>query len=405
MEDLNIYNVIWVDDEIDELLSPVEIKRLLRNQGIHIKPAHNSTEYREIMEHSYDRIDAVITDANMARSSDSPKNERDLSGFEDVKSCIEKYNVKRSIPFYLYSGRGEFLEERYENDGLEYFVTNNRIFSKGELPRLLEQLRKDVAHINSPSFRIRNKYHKELEAARLIENNEETLFSALLYEYTDGWNNTQDYFNPARKMVERIFHACKKRGIIPYSLSELNSFSGFLQGKDCYFEVNEGCEIMPKPLIHSLEYFLNITQDGSHGAGDIKLNVDNYVRNTKNINLFRTILYIAMDLCLWFAKASQLPPEERVSKWHLKPNCEFVYRGTIRDIEGKMVCGEYLLQNKEVDYSAGDEIGIRQYKGKAIPENKHPFDYQEAETKITVSKFAYPTNVIIIRKRETEQAL
>lgn len=215
MEDLNIYNVIWVDDEIDELLSPVEIKRLLRNHDIHIEPAHNSTEYREIMEHSYDRIDAVITDANMARSSDSPRNERDLSGFEDVKSCIEKYNVKRSIPFYLYSGRGEFLEERYENDGLEYFVANNRIFSKGELPRLLEQLRKDVAHINSPSFRIRNKYHKELEAARLIENNEETLFSALLYEYTDGWNNTQDYFNPARKMVERIFHACKSKELSP----------------------------------------------------------------------------------------------------------------------------------------------------------------------------------------------
>ena len=80
MEDLNIYNVIWVDDEIDELLSPVEIKRLLRNQGIHIEPAHNSTEYREIMEHNYDRIDAVITDANMARSSDNPRNERDLSG-------------------------------------------------------------------------------------------------------------------------------------------------------------------------------------------------------------------------------------------------------------------------------------------------------------------------------------
>lgn len=98
MEDLNIYNVIWVDDEIDELLSPVEIKRLLRNHGIHIEPAHNSTEYREIMEHSYDRIDAVITDANMARSSDTPRNERDLSGFEDVKSCIEKYLARTLNP-------------------------------------------------------------------------------------------------------------------------------------------------------------------------------------------------------------------------------------------------------------------------------------------------------------------
>ena len=98
----HVYNVIWVDDEIDTLISDMGTKRCLMSNGIKIIPAHSAIELREIMEISYDRIDAVITDANMPKYGDKPKNERDLSGFEDVKSCVERYNQKRDIPFYLY---------------------------------------------------------------------------------------------------------------------------------------------------------------------------------------------------------------------------------------------------------------------------------------------------------------
>jgi hypothetical protein len=391
-----VYNVIWVDDEIDTLID-MGTKRCLISNGIRIIPAHSAIELREVMEISYDRIDAVITDANMPKHGDKPKGEKDLSGFEDVKSCIEKYNQKRDIPFYLYSGRGEYLSERYENEGLEYFEINDRIFSKGELPQLLEQLRKDVEHINSPSFRIRNKYRKELEAAKAIEGNEETLFQALLYDYSEDWGNTQDYFNPARKVVERIFDACKRREIIP-QLTELNSFSGFLLGKDSVFAIKENCEIMPKPLVHSLEYFLNITQDGSHGAGDLRLGVDEYVRTSKNINLFRTILYIAMDLCLWYQKVSEYSGTENRLKWQLKPDYCFEYTGVVKKIDGKLVCGECLLQDKEVEYTEGDEVGIKLYKGKALRVNNSPFEYDDGEKKISVSKYAFANNVVIIKK-------
>lgn len=393
-----VYNVIWVDDEIDTLISDMGTKRCLMSNGIKIIPAHSAIELREIMEISYDRIDAVITDANMPKYGDKPKNERDLSGFEDVKSCVERYNQKRDIPFYLYSGRGEYLSERYENEGLEYFEINDRIFSKGELPQLLEQLRKDVEHINSPSFRIRNKYRKELEAAKAIDGNEETLFQALLYDYSEDWGNTQDYFNPARKVVERIFDACKRREIIP-QLTELNSFSGFLLGKDSVFAIKENCEIMPKPLVHSLEYFLNITQDGSHGAGDLRLGVDEYVRTSKNINLFRTILYIAMDLCLWYQKANEYSGSENRLKWQLKPDYCFEYTGGVKKIDGKLVCGECLLQDKEVEYTEGDEVGIKLYKGKALRVNNSPFEYDDGEKKISVCKYAFANNVVIIKKK------
>lgn len=392
-----VYNVIWVDDEIDSLISDMATKRCLKLNGIEVIPAHNALELREKMDVCYDRIDAVITDANMSKREDTPKNDRDLSGFEDVKSCIEKYNLKRDIPFYLYSGRGEFLSERYGNEGLEYFEANNRIFSKGELDNLLKQLREEVEHINSLSYRIRKKYYKELEAASIIKGNEDFIFEALMYDYSEDWSNTYDYFNPARKVIERIFDSCKRIGIIP-QLTELNSFSNFLQNKDSIFEIKEGCEIMPKPLIHSLEYFLNITQDGSHGAGDLKLEVDTYVRNSKNINLFRAILYIAMDICLWYKDVCGQSKDYNFAKWQLKEDCKFEYTSIVKNIDGKLVCRECLLHNKDVEYAEGDEVGIRLNKGRALNENKYSFSYNDGEKEVIVGKYAYPINVVIIKK-------
>lgn len=392
-----VYNVIWVDDEIDSLISDMATKRCLKLNGIEVISAHNALELREKMDVCYDRIDAVITDANMSKRKDTPNDERDLSGFEDVKSCIEKYNLKRDIPFYLYSGRGEFLSERYGNEGLEYFEANNRIFSKGELDNLLKQLREEVEHINSLSYRIRKKYYKELEAASIIKGNEDFIFEALMYDYSEDWSNTYDYFNPARKVIERIFDSCKRIGIIP-QLAELNSFSDFLQNKDSIFEIKENCEIMPKPLVYSLEYFLGITQDGSHGAGDLKLGVDTYVRNSKNINLFRTILYIAMDICLWYKDVCRQSKDEHLAKWQLKEDCKFEYTGIIKNIKGKLVCKECLLYNKDVEYSEGDEVGIRLNKGRALNENKYSFSYNDGEKEVIVGKYAYPINVVIIKK-------
>ena len=75
-------------------------------------------------------------------------------------------------------------------------------------------------------------------------------------------------------------------------------FSGI--GKDSGYWLKK--PLMEKPLAESLHFFLKITQDGSHDENDMKLGVDKYVRDNKNINLYRTILYIVMDLLIWFNK-------------------------------------------------------------------------------------------------------
>lgn len=386
---ISVYNVVWVDDEIDTLLAPMETKRILKRNSIEIIKARTSLEFRDIMEKRYDSIDAVITDANFSKFLTSNVDERDLSGFEDIKSCIEKYNVKRDIPFYLYSGRGEYLAERYEFAGMEYFQENGRNFSKGELPQLLERLRADVEHINSASFRVRKKYAKELAAASLIPENEEALFTALLYEYSEDWKNTEDYFNPQRKIVERIFVESKKRGIIPSGLTQLNEFSSFLNNRHPLFRISGDNVIMEKPLAHSLEFFLNITQDGSHGDGDLKLSVDKYVREKRNINLFLTILYITMDLCLWYAEVASKPREDNLLKWEIKEDCKFEYKGEIRFENGQFVCGNYLLQGR--DYEVGRTIGI-----KSSLDNKYPFTYKVGDSEIIVDKFTSPKFIIYL---------
>ena len=168
---------------------------------------------------------------------------------------------------------------------------------------MFKRIKEDVEHINSPSYRIRNKYAKELEAASLIEGNQECLMNALLYDYSDEWKETEGFFNPIRKVAESIFDECKKLNILP-PINELNTISRFLySGTIENYSIIDEEEIMPKPLARSLWYFLEITQDGSHKKGDLKLGVDKYVRGTRNVNLFRSVLYIAMDLCLWCSRS------------------------------------------------------------------------------------------------------
>lgn len=62
------------------------------------------------------------------------------------------------------------------------------------------------------------------------------------------------------------------------------------------------------------------------------------------------------------------------------------------------MCKECLLYNKDVEYSEGDEVGIRLNKGRALNENKYSFSYNDGEKEVIVGKYAYPINVVIIKK-------
>ncbi len=58
--------------------------------------------------------------------------------------------------------------------------------------------------------------------------------------------------------------------------------------------------IMPKPLAESLSYIIQITQDGAHSKGKLKLNVDKYFEKTKDTLLLRSVYFILIDIIKWF---------------------------------------------------------------------------------------------------------
>lgn len=306
-----VFNIIWLDDEIDLLYK--KHKEKLLSDGIKVlgKGAQNVEAFELQIQKFRNVVDAVVTDANF-----NLKERNDFNGLIEVFGLIGKYNHERSIPFIVFTGRDN-LRNTVPEKILSKF---DAIVSKREergIEALINKVKEIIQKVNSREFRIHNKYKKELEAASLISGNEAALVDALLYEDSGDWRNTEIYFNSMRSVVESIFSACKRERIIP-DVGELNQISRFLNGEE--HEVYTKCqEIMPKPLVRSLWYFLNITQDGSHKKDDLQLKVGEYVRETQNINLFRSVLYIAMDICLWYAKCKEeMKQPDYKPKWERK---------------------------------------------------------------------------------------
>ncbi len=382
----NAYNVIWADDEVDIFYRDEIVQKTFKKYGINILDiAHTSAELREKLTDWEDKVDAVITDGNYdKRKTNDIEESRTTSGLVDTISLISEFNRKRIIPFFLYTGKGKMLQEKFTDGELEYFEKRDRIIKKGKTKELLEKIIQDVNQINSPTFRIRNKYAEEFEAAKLIEEATENLERGLLYLYEeDAWKNTQDYFNPARKIVERIKVSCCQMNLLPPHIS-LNVMSKLFSGKECGYWLKE--QLMEKPLAESLHFFLKITQDGSHDDDDMSLKVDHYVRETKNINLYRTILYIAMDLLLWHKRMSGRYSNNNERLW----DSNFIHEGRVCKHPSRNIyyTGKFQIETKDVIINDGDWIGILKED-----ENKHPIG--------EIKSFVYKNNYIILEKVES----
>lgn len=389
-----VFNIIWLDDEIDTLYN--RHKKELLDDGIKVldKGAHNVEEFEQQIQKHRNFVDAVVTDANL-----NLKVKDDFDGLIDVSYLIKKYNKERSIPFIVFTGRDNIFEKVHNKTIGQFDAIISKQDDRG-IEALISMIKNIVLKVNSKEFRIHNKYRKEIEAASLIPGNKESLINALLYEYSEDWENTKDYFNPMRKIADSIFSACKREGIIP-DVGDLNKISTFLDKNNHEtYSITE--EIMPKPLARALWYFLDITQDASHDKDGLRLKVSEYVRENQNINLFRSVLYIAMDLCLWYQKCKEeMNSSDYHRKWERRDNINssentkeerhlqhYEYEGVVKKdaATGRYYCGNFLLDNpKDGRYQEGDRIRILN-----STDNKWTFVSEEENE---VDRFVFLSNI------------
>lgn len=378
----NVYNIVWADDEIDDLLDDETLKELKSKRFKVVGKAHDGEELEALL-NKPEMIDAVIVDANFNESDVEIRSERDTSGLDYARS-LYTHKLKKSIPFFIFTNRSdELLRDIYHSNPkfLEDFPRYKRWFNKsgqGEYKEMLEEIIAQVEEIKSPSFVIRNKYRQEFEAAKLIPNAENLLFKGIQSEVTTDLSKEAiaESFNPIRMICERIIDKCQEQGYIPY-ISSLNSICDFLRQKEVEgFKL--GTPLMHKTLVSSMEYFLSITQDGSHDKSSLPLEVIDYVRIRNNNNLYRSILYIAMDLLLWYKDLLEKIPEPKE-----------LWSGTY-EATGKVCArmnGERLVYTVNGEYQIEDNGEIKDgceiFIIKSAP-SRYPFD--------KVNKFVFKTN-------------
>jgi hypothetical protein len=383
----NVYNIVWADDEIDALMDRYE-ERFMDNGFRVIGKAHDGQELKAMLSEMSHKTDAVIIDANfLAASTDGELSERDIPGLDFAYSLFA-FTYERSIPFFLFTQRSdEMLREQLVNkpDFFKDFKRHEHWFKKNdedELDEMFGAIKQEVDYKRTDAFLIRNKYRKEFEASLLIDDAETNLEKGLLFLYEDNtWKDTQDYFNPARKIVERIIDSCIKMKLLPPHIS-LNTAAKILAGKTSDFNLT--VPLIEKPLAESLEFFLRITQDGSHDKCDLQLGVDQYVRKVKNANLYLSILHIAMDLLLWHEELFKQYNGNMNRLW----NGSFIHMGYVilhPKHNNVFYTGIYQLENKNGELKVGDYVGVK----KGDP-NKLAF------LKPSITEYVYESNYIIL---------
>lgn len=332
---MNVYNIVWADDEIDDILNDFKRKNL-KSIGINIVgEAHNARELESILGELTlaNSVDAVIVDANFNESKGHVNSERDTTGLSYARSIFRlKYN--KSIPFFLYTNRSEeLLKEKYKDieDFFEDFPRYKRWFKKSvrsEYEQMITEIKNEVDRQNSTNFIIRNRYQYELNAATLVDGAQDLIFELLSSDYENKLDECVEPFARIRKIIEKMFSLCEDRCIIPPISSNTNGTAGYFlhnkyRTKDendkwvYLYAMNEG-DIMPKPLAQSLNYIVDLTQDGSHSKKGLRLRVDEYFEETKDVLLLKSIAFILIDVLKWFAITAltyQHPEDNETKLW------------------------------------------------------------------------------------------
>ena len=297
---VNVYSVIWADDECITLEKDKNIRQLLDVKHIEVLAyVQTSEELKDKIETYKDRVDAIIIDGNFSKSHVAYLEPKDISGLIHTVSFIELFNNKRDIPFFLYTARKVMLQELCNNGEIDYFKNNNRLIQKGDIELLANQIVHDVDHIHSVEFMVKKKYKCLLDIAQKVSPQcESDLHQFLLDEERDNkYDKAIDLFTSLRKVVEQIMDNSRDNDIIPEQITTLNDYKRYWNDKQNGVKPKQG--IMPLTINKTLWNLIDIIQDGSHSTQQLNIHVSEYVQETKRPFVFRACLFQVMDLLRW----------------------------------------------------------------------------------------------------------
>lgn len=342
------YTVIWFDDEHQ---ARKKIRESAHLKGIQLIGFSNATEGIKDLDQNIEAYDAALLDGIFYETQSEKGTPTEDAAMGKVAKTLLKLETRKKLPWFILSGQDSFtkVENRFAaafKEGKVY----DKLGGNKEYEDLWNNLIEEANKL--PDVQLKHKYKKLLEVCSddIIGAD---MFSRLFVlikhiEDLEQLRNTEDMLIPIRKLIERMFSKLADKGVIPEKIIKnrgwINKSSLFLSGRHSDYE--HLTEIIHPMVCENIHRLLNITQDGSHTEGELKLKADDYFKISKSDYLYRSCVYLLFDIFYWFKDfiIENNDAKLNMAKWKEVSSKKWV-TGTITKIENHY--GSFLPENSD----------------------------------------------------------
>ena len=319
------YNVVWMASDAESLVN--SNAKSLKEWKVEVVGKYgcaSAVTKADLLAETPHSIDAVIVDACIPLK-EGVVDDEEFEGFEriiDLRNSI----TERVIPFYVYTPVEQSrLKGAFRKSRLAYFLEQDRYYlstAESALKLLVSRMRDELDEIGSLQSKVTNKFRKELESIPDYKQQEyRTALSKCLYDeflFSNGDVYTEDKFNSLRKIVEDVFHSCESSKILPKMdfgaaiqfLSD-GAYVDDKRRKAHFLRYNGPGIFMHRTLRYSLTYLKDILNGGSHKDDEKNLDVCDYIQTYKTANLYKSAVYVILDLMIWFKGIEDIRKADR----------------------------------------------------------------------------------------------
>jgi len=331
-----MYKALWIDDQYNDA-EMIQFAIEADNEGLLLEGYPSFEEGFEVLERNLEHFDIILLDGLFFEKKGQEAGTEDESGIGMAIAKINELKSRKVFPWFVLSGKDKFTKG--ENSLLK--ANKAKCFDKtnpSDVVKLFEEMK--LAASQQPDAQLKHKYtylSKTCSDQLLGPEHFSRLFALIKHiENVEKLANTEDMLNPIRKIIERMFKRMAEKGIIPEAIISnkgwINGSSLFLANKHSDYE--HLSEITPPIVSENIYRLLNIIQDASHGDGELKLKVDQYLKTAQSDFLYRSCVFLLLDLLLWFKEFVENNGDKDTNKarWKSKVSNSDWITGTVTRI-------------------------------------------------------------------------
>lgn len=375
------YNVLWIDDEHESF---EDAKAIARDENIDFHAFKSLNKGIGELEKNYTFYDGIILDAKIYENEDDSPGSEDNKYSIKAKERIDGLGSKKKFEIFLYTGQAE----KFEEETFSQLFKNSYI--KGDEKQfidLLEAVKKSADKLDDTQ--LKHQYQNVLSLSnsdgKYLKDAEYDRIFRLIKELNskEQIKNTEDSLTSIRKVVEGVFYRFNEIGIIPDEIigqgGWINRSSRFLADMDSDFIFRRGNKIIPDVIIQNIHHLLKIIQDGSHGYGNLNMEIDKYLKSMKVDYLYKSCILMLFDLLIWFKDfIDEYPnPEENKNLWKSIDEKEKIRAIIQKDKDGNYFDGDYVFHRNFVESNnqRGAEVYITNYSENTDSSTKGKYKY------------------------------